>query len=62
MWRSLLLSIFTLLTHPLPPSPPPLQGVQLYSQMASGLRERKDRFKKRMSYFWTVQSKEPEQK
>lgn len=39
-----------------------LQGAQLYLQMASGLSERKDRFKKKMGYLWTAQTKEPEQR
>ena len=39
-----------------------LQGAQLYLQMASGLSERKDRFKKKMGYLWTAQAKEPEQR
>lgn len=38
-----------------------LQGAQLYSQMATGFSERKERFKKRMGYLWTTQAKEPEQ-
>jgi hypothetical protein len=38
------------------------RGAQLYIQMASGLSERRDRFKKKMGYFWTTQTKEPEQR
>jgi hypothetical protein len=38
------------------------RGAQLYSQMASGLSEKKERFKKRLGHLWTAQATEPEHK